>query len=64
MLIIHSKSRESSVGSEDHTNYQLFIVCYCCVYRSLIIFGGQPQRYGSAEWKRSFEAFHFSAVPY
>lgn len=29
------------VRREDHTNYQLFIVCYCCHSRSLIIFGGQ-----------------------
>ena len=56
--------KKDSVGTEDHTNYQLFIVCYCCVYCSLITFGGQPQRYISSEWKSfSFEAFHF-VVPY
>lgn len=39
------------VRRDDHTNYQLFIVCYCCHYSSLIIFGGQLHHCISSMWK-------------
>lgn len=51
--------KKELVGTEDHTNYQLFSVCYCRVYRSLITFGGRPQRYISSEWKSSFWSLSF-----
>lgn len=55
--------KKDFAGTEDDTNYQLFIVLYCCVYCSLIIFGGRPQQYISFKWNSSFEAFHF-VLPY
>lgn len=60
-FIIHSKIKGDILSERrDHTNYQLFIVRHlCCVYRSLITFGGRPRRYVSSEWRSSFEAFHF-----
>lgn len=47
------------VRREDHTNYQLFIVCYCCHSGSLIIFGGQLHHCICSMWKRFPFSFLF-----